>query len=293
VVVYKAGDIIPQVDRVLLELRPKSVKKYDFAKQLSVSFPEFHFVRPEGEVAYRLATKDVPMLRKKAIEHYASKAALDIDGLGEANVSLLVDSKLIKDVADLYLIKKEDILPLERFAELSSDNLIKAIEAKKKPLLSKFIYGLGIRHIGAQTAIDLTTSFSSLDAIANASLEDLQAVDGIGEIVAESIAEWFDDEANIALLQKLTKVGVKPVEAPKNNKLSGVSFAITGTLENMSRDQLVEKIRLHGGKFDASVNNDTTYLIVGTSPGSAKLAKATSLQTEQIDETKLKHLFDN
>ncbi len=293
VIIYKAGDIIPQIDRVLLELRPKNSVKYNFQTQLKSSYPKFHFERPEGEVKYRLVTKDVPMLWKKATEHYASKSALDIDGLGEANVSLLVDSGLVKDVADLYALKKADLTSLDRFAELSSDNLIKAIQAKKKPLLSKFIYGLGIRHVGAQTAIDLTHSFQSIDLLAEATAEQLQAVEGIGTVVAESIVEWFDDLENTELLDKLKKIGVQPIEAAKNDQLAGLSFAITGSLQDFTRDQLADKIRLMGGKFDASVNKDTTYLIVGDAPGAAKLAKASQLNTKQIDETKLKQLFDN
>jgi DNA ligase (NAD+) len=292
VVLYKAGDIIPQVDRVLVELRPKNSKKYMFEDQLKISYPKFHFKRQDKEAVYRLSTKDVPLLIKKAIEHYASKGSLDIDGLGEANVALLVDSKLLKDIADLYTLKKEDVLALDRFAELSTDNLIKAIEIKKSPLLSKFIYGLGIRHVGSQTAIDLTAHFSSLEALSNATLEELQGIDGIGEIVAESIVEWFADPENLKLLQKLKKVGVKPVDAPKNDQLAGISFAITGTLKDMSRDQLVDRIRSLGGKFDSSVNNDTTYLVVGESPGEAKIKKATSLGTKQLDEDSLKRLLD-
>lgn len=293
VVVYKAGDIIPQVDRVLIELRPKSSKKYDFEKQLKVTFPKFHFKRLEKEAVYRLSTKDVPLLIKKAVEHYASKGALDIDGLGEANVSLLVDSKLVKDIADLYTLKKNDVLALDRFAELSTDNLIKAIESKKQPLLSKFVYGLGIRHVGAQTAIDITTYFNSLETLSKATLEQLQAIEGIGEVVGESIVEWFADGENLKLLEKLKKVGVTPVDIPKNDQLSGISFAITGTLRDMSRDQLADKIRSLGGKFDSSVNKSTSYLVVGTSPGEDKLTKAKSFETKQLDEDSLKRLLDS
>jgi len=292
VVVYKAGDIIPQVDRVLIELRPKNSTKYDFEKQLKATYPKFHFKRQDKEAVYRLSTKDVPLLIKKAIEHYASKGSLDIDGLGEANVALLVDSNLVKDIADLYTLKKQDVLALERFAELSTVNLIKAIDAKKNPLLSKFIYGLGIRHVGSQTAIDLTAHFNSLDELSKATLEELQGIDGIGEIVGESIVEWFSDAENLKLLEKLKSVGVAPIDAPKNDQLAGISFAITGTLKDMSRDQLVDRIRSLGGKFDSSVNNDTTYLVVGESPGEAKITKAKSLGTKQLNEVNLKRLLD-
>jgi DNA ligase (NAD+) len=293
VIIYKAGDIIPQLDRVLLELRPKTSSKYNFQKQLKLGYPKLHFERPGNEVVYRLATRDVPILWKKAIEHYASKAALDIDGLGEANVSLLVDSGLVKDIADLYRLKKADIISLDRFADLSSDNLIKAIQSKKDPLLAKFIYGLGIRHIGVQTAIDLTTHFQSIESLAKATIEELQVIEGIGEVVAASVIDWFSDQENIKLLDKLKKLGVNPVQAPKNNQLIGLSFAITGSFQNITRDQLTDRIRLLGGSFDSSVNKDTSYLIVGDSPGSAKMVKAKLLNIEQINQTKLKQLFDN
>ena len=292
-VIYKAGDIIPQVDRILPELRPKNSEKYDFEKYLKTNFPNFHFERQKDEAVYRLANRDVPMLWKKAIEHYASKAALDIDGLGEANVALLVDARVIKDIADLYLIEKKDIISLDRFAELSSDNLIKSIQSKKRPPLSKFVYGLGIRHVGAQTAIDLTNHFKTIDELAKASVEELLSIEGIGEVVSESILEWFADPENIKLLAKLKAVGVIPTEAKRSDKLEGLSFAITGTLDGYTRDQLADKIRSMGAKFDSSVNKDTSYLIVGNSPGPSKLAKAKLLKIEAIDETKLKHLFDN
>ena len=292
VVIFKAGDIIPQVDRVLLDLRPQNSNKYDFEKQLKASFPKFHFKRQDEEAVYRLSNKDVPILTKKAIEHFASKGALDIDGLGEANVSLLVDSKLVKDIADLYNLEKSDVLSLERFADLSADNLINAIKTKKKPPLAKFIYGLGIRHVGAQTAIDLADSFKSLKRLSKANLEELNSINGIGEVVGESIVEWFSDMENIQLLEKLKLVGVEPVNLPKNNQLSGVSFAITGTIKDFSRDQIVDTIRSLGGKFDSSVNVETTYLIVGDSPGASKLQKAEALNTKQINEENLMRLLD-
>jgi DNA ligase (NAD+) len=293
VVIYKAGDIIPQVDRVLVELRPKNSVEYNFEAQLKISYPKFHFKRLDKEAVYRLSTKDVPILTKKAIEHFASKGALDIDGLGEANVELLVDSKLVNDIADLYSLNKVDVLNLERFAEVSTDNLINSIQSKKKPPLAKFIFGLGIRHVGAQTAVDLTDHFKSLDSLSKTSLDELQAIDGIGEVVAESIIEWFSDNENIKLLEKLKTVGVEPVNQVREDRLAGLSFAITGTLTEMSRDQLVDRIRLLGGKFDSSVNNDTSYLIVGESPGQSKINKAKSLNTKQLDENSLKQLLDN
>lgn len=293
VIIYKAGDIIPQVDRVLTELRSNDAEKYDFESNLRRQFPKLHFVRPEKEAVYRLVTKEVPMLWKKAIEHYASKSALDIAGLGEANVSLLVESGLIKDIADLYLLKQEDIVPLDRFADLSASNLISAIKSKMNPLLPKFIFGLGIRHVGSQTAVDLADHFESIEQISKATAEELSSIEGIGEVVSDSIVEWFADPDNVVLLAKLKAVGVKPVRLLRSNKLEGLSFAITGTLESYSRDNLINVIRLMGGKFDSSVNNDTSFLITGASPGNTKISKARALNIELINETKLKRLFDS
>lgn len=285
VVVYKAGDIIPKVEKVLTELRPKTAKKFDMEQSLRKQYPELEFERPKGEVVFRIKGATRQLLLKKNLEHYASKSALDIDGLGEKNVGALVDSGLVKDVADIYTLTKEQVISLERFAELSADNLVKAISANKNPSLPRFVYGLGIRHVGVQTAIDLADKFKRLDSLGTATYQQLMDVEGIGEIVAESILAWFADEDNEELLAKFRRHGVWPKEVEKTGgALSGKSFVVTGTLESMGRDQAAEKIRSLGGTFQSSVGKDTTYLVAGANVGTSKLEKAKKLGTKVIDE---------
>lgn len=285
VVIFKAGDIIPQVDRVLIELRPKSTKKFAMEAELARQYPELQFVRPAGEAVYRVKGASGPLLLKKALEHFASKGALDIDGLGEKNVVALVDAGLVHDLADIYTLTYEQVIALERFAEISTQNLLRAIEQVKQPPLPRFIYGLGIRHVGSQTAIDLAERFGSLDALANATLDELLHVDGIGDVVAESVVAWFSDADNQALLVKCKLLGVQPVYVSHaSGPLHGQNFVVTGTLETMGRDAAAERVRALGGTFQSSLGKDTDYLVVGKNVGAAKLAKAEKYGTKQIDE---------
>lgn len=292
VVIFKAGDIIPQVSRVLIELRPKSAKKFDMQKELARQYPELEFVRPEGEAVYRVKGATTALLLKRAVGHYASKSAMDIDTLGEKNVIALVDAGLVKDMADIYAITKEQVLELDRFAEVSASNLINAIAAAKTPELPRFIYGLGIRHVGQQTAIDLAEHFGSIDKLAHATLDELMQVEGIGDVVAESILAWFADLDNEKLLAKFHDLGVNPhYESKARGPLHGKSFVITGTLELMGRDEAADKIRALGGTFQSSVGKDTSYLVVGKNVGAGKLAKAEKLGTKQISEQELLELI--
>lgn len=285
VVIFKAGDIIPQVLKVLTELRPKNTKRFFMESELARQFPELEFVRPESEAAYRLKGATGKVLLKQALEHFASKAALDIDGLGEKNVAALVESGLVHDIADIYTLTKEQILGLERFAEISATKLVNVIQSKKHPELPRFIYGLGIRHVGAQTAIDLAHAFKRLDNLGSADLDTLLAIDGIGLVVAESILLWFDDEDNQKLLAKFRRQGVWPEDSKSvNGPLTGKKFVVSGSLEAMGRDLAAEKIRALGGTFQSSVGKDTDYLVVGANTGASKLAKAAKLGTKQIDE---------
>jgi DNA ligase (NAD+) len=292
VVIFKAGDIIPQVLKVLSELRPKDTKSFDMEKELKRQYPELEFVRPDGEAVYRVKGATGKILLKKALEHFASKGALDIDTLGEKNVVALVDAKLVHDLADIYTLTKEDVLQLDRFAEISAGNLISAITAAKTPQLSRFIYGLGIRHVGTQTAIDLAEHFGSLEKLAQASLDEVEGINGIGEVVAESIIGWFADEDNQKLLEKFKNLGIQPHhESRARGPLHDKNFAITGTLETMGRDIAAERIRSLGGIFQSSVGKDTDYLIVGANVGASKLKKAEKLGTKQITERDLLKLL--
>ena len=291
VVIFKAGDIIPQVENVLKDLRPADSQPIDYPAELKRQYPELEFVRPAGEAVYRAKGLNGPLILKRALAHFASKGALDIDTLGEKNVEALVDAGLVQDLADIYLLKKEQLLELDRFAEISAQKLIDAIAAKKQPALERFLYGLGIRHIGAQTAIDLANHFESIENLSRAMIDDLRQVDGVGEIVAESIVAWFADEDNVKLLEKFTALGVMPQFSKKSGQLLGQSFVITGTLQSMGRDAAAEKIRALGGTFQTAVAKDTTYLVAGGKVGASKLKKAEQRGTKIINEQELLDLL--
>ena len=284
VVIFKAGDIIPQVQTVLKELRAADSKPIDYSAELARQYPELEFVRPAGEAVYRVKGLTGPLILKRALAHFASKGALDIDTLGEKNVEALVDAGLVRDLADIYLLEKKQLLALERFAEISAQKLITAIADKKHPNLERFLYGLGIRHIGAQTAIDLANRFESIERLALATIDELREVDGVGEIIAESVMAWFADEDNMKLLQKFADLGVAPQFNRKSGRLVGQSFVITGTLQSMGRDAAAEKIRKLGGTFQTAVAKDTTYLVAGGKVGASKLKKAEQYGTKIINE---------
>ncbi len=284
VIIFKAGDIIPQVQSVITELRPTKSEPIDYEKELARQYPELEFVRPEGEVVYRVKNLTSDVILKRSLEHFASKGALDIDTLGEKNVVALVDAGLVVDLSDMYAITKEQLLTLDRFAEISAQKLVDAIAAKKQPPLERFVYGLGIRHVGVQTAIDLVNHFGSLDALTQATIDELKTVDGVGEVVAESVVAWFADEDNLAMLAKFVEQGVMPHFEKKSGKLAGKSFVVTGTLSGLGRDEAAEKIRNLGGTFQTSVGKDTDYLVAGGKVGGSKLKKAESYGTKIITE---------
>lgn len=291
VIIFKAGDIIPQVQSVVLKLRPKAAEKFDYRAALYEQYPELEFERPDGEAIYRVKGLNGDLILKRSVEYYASKSALDIDTLGEKNVVALVDAGLVRDVADIYKLTVADLLKLDRFAEISARKLVDAINDKKNPPLEKFILGIGIRHVGAQTAIDLANKFQSMSALENASIEQLEEIDGIGKIVAESVVAWFADEDNLALLRKFTVLGVVPHFQKKSDKLAGVSFVVTGTLESMSRDEAAERIRNSGGTFQTAVSKDTTYLVAGGKVGASKLKKAEQYGTKIINEQEMSQML--
>ena len=284
VVIFKAGDIIPQVQTVLKELRAADSKPIDYSAELARQYPELEFVRPEGEAVYRVKGLTGPLILKRSLAHFASKGALDIETLGEKNVEALVDAGLVRDLADIYLLEKKQLLALERFAEISAQKLIDAIAAKKRPTLERFLFGLGIRHVGAQTAIDLANKFESIEKLMVATIDELREVDGVGDIVAESVVAWFADEDNVTLLEKFANLGVTPQFSQKSDRLAGQSFVITGTLQSMGRDAAAEKIRNLGGTFQTAVAKDTTYLVAGGKVGASKLKKAEQYGTKIIDE---------
>lgn len=287
VVIFKAGDIIPQVESVVTELRPKGSKVFNFEKALVEQFPEYKFERPEGEVVYRVKGLTGPILLERGLQHFASKGALDIDTLGEKNVVALVESGLVNDLADIYKLQFNQVVNLDRFAEISAHKLIDAIQNTKTPSLERFVYGLGIRHVGVQTAIDLVNKFGSLEALTQATIDELQSVDGVGMVVAESTMTWFADEDNLALLTKFAELGVKPRFEKVSGRLVGNSFVITGTLKTMSREEAADQIRAFGGIFQTAIAKDTIYLVVGDKVGGSKLKKAQEYGIKIINEDQL------
>lgn len=292
VIIYKAGDIIPQVNRVLTELRPSNSEAYDYEKALAEQYPELEFERPVGEVVYRVKGSNAGEMLKRAVEYYASKSALNIEGLGEKNVEALIDAGLVGSIADLYTLTAGQVEALDRFAEISAHKLVDNIQASKNPPLARFITAIGIRHIGTQTAIDLAAHFKTLEALRDATESELLEMPGIGKIVAESILAFFADEDNLALLDRLKELGVEPVYLDTSNgKLNGLSFVVTGTLDSMGRDAAAEKIRSLGGEFHSSVVKTTTYLVAGHNTGKSKLEKAAKYGTEVIDEAKFLELL--
>ena len=292
VIIYKAGDIIPQVKEVLVKLRPEGAKKFDFEEALSKQYPELMFERPQGEAVYRVKGETSDLILKRAIEYYASKPALNIEGLGEKNVVALVDAGLIKSIADLYRLKVADVAALERFGEVSARNLVEAIAASKNPTLPKFITALSIRHVGAQTAMALARKFSSLDNLMNASEEDLLLIPDVGEVVAEAILAWFSDEDNVRMLAELRELGVWPRdEVAKDLPLTGRSYIVTGTLASMGREEAEEQLRELGAVVTSSVTRGTTALIVGEKPGKSKTDKADKLGIPRLSEAEFLKLI--
>ncbi|MDQ5885929.1 MAG: ligase [Patescibacteria group bacterium] len=293
VVIQKAGDIIPEVVEPLVKLRNGSEKPFHMPKNCPECDTELVKLKAD-EAIWRCPNIACPARSQKHIEHFASKGALDIEGLGEKNVLALLESKLIYDQADIYSLTAEQLLTLDRFAEVSANKLVNSIQSKKKPELPKFLFGLGIRHIGIQTAIDLAHHFHSLDAIGQANIDQLADIDGVGEVVAEATVAWFSEPSNQKLLQKFKDHGVWPQDAKQSNgPLKDLRFVITGSLESMGRDLAAEKVRALGGVFQSSLGKDTDYLVVGSNVGANKLKKAESFGTKQLDEAAFLKIIEN
>ncbi|MFA7253663.1 MAG: NAD-dependent DNA ligase LigA [Patescibacteria group bacterium] len=284
VIIRKAGDIIPEVVTAIKELRTGREQVFQMPTECPMCGGNVY--RKVGEVAYRCENTSCFAVEKRALEHFVSKAAFDIEGLGEKIVEQLMNVGLVEDPADLFTLKIGDLEPLERFAEKSASNLIESIEAHKEITLERFIYALGIPMVGLETATDLAAKFGTLDRFLEATGEELNSIYGIGGKVAKSIWLYLSDEKKRSYIEKLLKSGVivKNYHSPvKTNKLQGKSFVVTGSLESMTRDEAHKKIVELGGKVGSSVSKNTDYLVVGEDPGS-KLDKANSLKVEILDE---------
>ncbi len=290
VLIERAGEVIPHVLKVVKE--GKQRKPFEMPKRCPECGSAIHHV--EGEVAYRCVNAACPAKRKESLLHFAGRHAMNIDGLGEKIVDQLVDKGMVKDVADLYALKLEELAGLERMAEKSAQNLLDEIEASKKNSLARLIYALGIQFVGERTGQLLAEHFSSLEELAAAKEEELMEVPEVGPKVAASIAEFFSEPANRQLIKKLRKTGVHPTAEKrqvKSDKFAGKSFVFTGGLANRSREEAGEIVQQHGGKVSSSVSKKTDYVVVGADPGS-KYEKAKELGVTILSEAEFEKLVD-
>ena len=289
VLIERSGDVIPQVVKSIVEKRSGKEKKKIIPKKCPVCKTDV--IREEGEVAVRCPNKYCPARLKWRIKYYASRDAMDIDHLGESTIDKLLDEDLIDNIADLYFLKKEDILKLEGFREKSAQNLIDSIEKSKKQDLSRLIYGLGIRHVGKYASQLLASKYCSIDELSKANEEDLKEIDGLGEKSAEAIATFFATEENIKLIDRLKDIGVKTKVVKKEGlPLQGKKFVFTGGLSTLSRPEASDLIKQKGGIVSSSVGKDIDYVILGDKPGS-KYDKAKKLNLNIIDEDEFRKLI--
>ncbi len=290
VVVGRAGDVIPDILRTLPELRTGSERVFVMPKRCPAC--ESYIVQSEGQVAFRCVNPECPSKRREAIYHFVSRHALNIDGVGPKIIDALMDAGLISDAADLYTLEATAFENLDRFGELSSRNIVAAIAARRSIPLHRFIYGLGIEHVGEETARALATHFGTLQRLHDGTPKQLEAVPDIGPVVSRSIVHWFSLAFNKKLLEKFMSAGldITPEQGVTAGVLSGKTFVVTGTLDGMSRDEAKELIRSRGGTVSESVSKKTSYLVAGESPGS-KFEKALKLGVPVLDEAGLRQLL--
>jgi len=284
VIVGRAGDVIPDIVKTLKNLRTGEETEINVPKKCPQCGSDV--VKIEGEVAYRCSDKNCGAILRERIYHFVSKNAFNIVGVGPKIIDRFLDEGLIKDAADLFSLKEEDIKHLERFAEKSAQNIINSIQSKKNIVLEKFLFALGVPQVGEETAIDLAKQFSNLDKIKNASKEELEKIIDIGPKVADSIYEWFRDKKHLEFLQKLEKAGIvikAQISKSKGQKLLNKIFVLTGELESMTRDEAKEKIRELGGDVTGSVSKNTDFVVAGSEPGS-KYDKAQKLGVKILSE---------
>ncbi len=289
VVIRKAGDIIPEVVGPLTRLRTGTERPFRMPTRCPICNAPVE--RREGEAASRCTNPDCFAQYAERLQHFVGRGGLDIDGLGPQILDQLIGAELIEDAADLFELTEGDLTPLERFAEQLAKNLVASIEASKRVPLARFLYALGIRHVGTTTANDLAEHFESLEALQAASLDDLIAVEGIGGVVAESVHAWFQNPAHKHLLAKLIANGVTILPpARQSQTLKGKTIVVTGTLQDFSRESAEAAIRAHGGRASGSVSASTDYVVAGENAGS-KADKAAKLGVPVIDEAAFKRLI--
>jgi DNA ligase (NAD+) len=298
VFVEKAGEVIPAVVGVDLARRTPECVPYVFPKTCPACGTPV--VQVEGEVALRCPNYECPVQMRRRVQHFASKACVDIEGLGEAMVDTLVEKSWVKSVTDLYRLRRADLLTLGKSVEKSTDNLLAAIEASKGAELWRFIHGLGIPHVGVAAAKDLARRFGGLAALAEAKFGDfldekkISRIEGIGETMAAAIIGHFNVPRQRALVEELLALGVRPAApaaaAAAGTALAGKTFVLTGTLPTLTREEAAARIEAAGGKVSASVSKKTTYVLAGADAGS-KLDKARTLNVSVIDEAELLRLL--
>jgi len=293
VIVRRAGDVIPEVVGPVLAARPDGLEPWTFPTTCPCPVQSV-LVRPEGESDTRCVHPECPFQVQGAIEHFASRGAMDIEGLGERTAALFLELGLLRDVAGIYELDLDRLLDLEGYGQTSVDNLRAAIEATKDRPLRNLLVGLNIRHLGPAGAEALARRFD-LDAILAADVETLAAVEGVGPTIAASVRRWFDDDAHRALVERLRTAGLNlaadatPDDVPQT--LAGKAVVVTGTLEGYNREEVEAAIKARGGKSPGSVSKKTTAVVVGESPGASKLAKAEELGVPVLDEAGFEHLL--
>ncbi|MCI0619668.1 NAD-dependent DNA ligase LigA [Candidatus Wolfebacteria bacterium] len=293
VILQRAGDVIPEVVEVMKDVRTGKEKKWRFPKRVPLCGGDGSLVRVPGQAAYRCKYPGGLVQQRRKLEHFVSKRAFDIDGLGKEQVALFLEKGLIQDVADIFTLREGDLLPLERFAEKSVANLLSAIDVARRVSLHRLLVGLSVSQVGEEVARDIAEHFGTLESLQGANLEELEAVDGVGEIVAKSVHKWFRDTENKKLLKKLLKeisvVKSQKLKA-KSQKLKGKIFVLTGTLAGMTRNNAKEKIRALGGKVSSSVSSKTDYVVAGSEPGS-KYNDAQKLDLKILGEQEFKKML--
>jgi DNA ligase (NAD+) len=294
VILEKAGDVIPHVVRVLSEFRTKGAKPFKWPTKIDECGGDGSIERVPGAAAWRCVVRDSFSQQARRLQYFASRKALDIEGLGEKNVELLINEGLVSHFDDLFTLKQGDLESLEGFGELSARNLIEAIDKARTQPLSRLLTGLSISHVGEETAYLLAKHYKTIDDLAAATAEDLMAIDGIGNIMAEALVQWFKDKTNSALITRLKShltIIADKTPAKKNSFFAGKTFVLTGSLSTMSRDEAKEAIRKLGGDVSSSVSSKTDAVIAGEEAGS-KLDKARELGVKIIGEVEFAKLLE-
>lgn len=288
VILQKAGDVIPEIVSVVLKMRTGAEKRFVFPKTVPECGGDGKIERVPGEAAYRCVSKGSGIWQRRKFHHFVSKKALDIDGMGPKVIDVLLEHNLIATYADIFTLEKGDFLGIPLFAEVRAGNLLTAIEHARSVTLPRLLIGLSIDHVGEETAYDLAEYFGTLLKIRKASTEELEAIEGVGGVVAKSVHNWFRDKGNKAILKALLSEIRIVKEEPRQNRqpLSGKKLVVTGTLPSLSREQANTLIRQHGGSVSNSVSPQTDYVVLGEEPGS-KRDKARKLGIPTIDEETL------